>query len=302
MSGGLRSNVNRRAKFVRGSIASELAVNKAMAGVDIVYHLAADAREGLSFFRPLHIARTNYLGSVNLLRAAAIEGVDRFVFTSSMARYGTQKELPFVETQVPTPQDPYGLSKLSFEKHLEIYQETFGMDYCVLAPHNIYGPRQCMTDPYRNVLAIFMNRILQGKPPLIYGDGKQMRDFSYYSDCVDVISAAGWIKAARNDVFNIGPDEDPVTLNEVAKLIIEVTGYRGKAQHIPARPGEVKFAWCSSAKARRKLGYRTTVHLREGVERMWAWAKQGGPRKWKYLDELEIVNEHTPAIWKRKLM
>jgi UDP-glucose 4-epimerase len=147
-----------------------------------------------------------------------------------------------------------------------------------------------------------MNRILQGKPPLIYGDGKQMRDFSYYTDCVKVIAEAGWRRAGRNDVFNIGPDEDPVTLNEVARLVVEITGYRGKPRHIPARPGEVKFAWCSSNKARRKLGYRTTVHLEEGVERMWAWAKPGGPRAWKYLDSYEIENKYTPAVWRKKAM
>ena len=300
--GGLRSNVPKKATFVNGDVADEKAVDKAIKGVDIVYHLAADAREGLSFFKPTGIARTNYLGSVHLLRAAINQGVDRFVFTSSMARYGIQPKLPFVESMDPKPIDPYGLSKLSFERLLEIYRKAFGTEYCVLIPHNIYGPRQCMTDPYRNVLAIFMNRTMMGKPPLIYGDGKQVRDFSYYSDCVPVIERAGVDKGARNNFFNIGPDEDPVTLNEVADIIIGITGYKGKAQHIPARHGEVKFAWCSSKKARRVLGYRTTVHLHEGLERMWKWAKAGGARPWKYEDRLEIENEFTPPVWKKKLM
>src|SRR3972149_3635753 len=169
LSGGVRSNVNKRAKFVKGSTVSVNACDRAIADVDAVFHLAADAREGLSFFRPVHVANVNYTGSTNVLRAALNEGVERFVFTSSMARYGSQPKLPFVESMTPKPRDPYGLGKLAFEKLLEIYHDVLGLEYSILVPHNIYGPRQYMRDPYRNVIAIFMNRILQGKPPLVYG-------------------------------------------------------------------------------------------------------------------------------------
>lgn len=302
LSGGLRSNVNPRARFIQGSITSEKSVDRAMAGVDIVYHLAADAREGLSFFRPVHTASANFVGSSNLIRAAVMQGVDRFVFTSSMARYGSQRKLPFVETMAPTPQDPYGLGKLAVEKLLAIYQEVFGLDYSVLVPHNIYGPRQYMRDPYRNVIAIFMNRILMGKPPLVYGNGTQVRDFSYVSDCVPIIAKAGTSRGARNDVFNIGPDTDPLTLNELARRVLSVTGFKGPVRHLPARPGEVKFAWCSSRKARRLLGYRPRVELDDGLRSMWAWAKRRGPQPWSYLPRLEIENELTPRAWRDRLI
>jgi UDP-glucose 4-epimerase len=302
LSGGLRTNVNRKARFIEGSITSEKAVDQAMKRVDIVYHLAADAREGLSFFRPVHTANTNFVGSSNLIRAAVMQGVDRFVFTSSMARYGSQPKLPFVESMTPTPQDPYGLGKLMVEKLLAIYHEVFGLDYSVLIPHNIYGPRQYMRDPYRNVIAIFMNRILHGKGPLVYGDGKQVRDFSYVSDCVPVIAKAGTDRRALNDVFNIGPDSDPITLNELARRVIDVTGFDGRPAHLPARPGEVKFAWCSSSKARRLLGYRPRVGLDAGLKTMWGWAKAHGAQRWNYLPGLEIENELTPAAWRDRLI
>lgn len=297
LSGGDQDNVPRRAKFVYGSTTHKQAVNRAMKGVDVVYHLAADAREGLSFFRPVHVAQSNYVGSTNLLRAAINEGVERFVFTSSMARYGTQKVLPFVESMEARPQDPYGLGKLMFEKELEIYHDVFGLDYSVVVPHNIYGPRQFMRDPYRNVIAIFMNRILHGKPPLVYGDGKQTRDFSYVWDCVPVLARAGTDHKMANTVFNIGPDSDPISLNELAEHVISVSGFKGKAEHLPGRPGEVKFAWCSSAKAHELLGYRSEVSLWEGLTNMWAWAKKQGPRPWKWLKGLEIENELTPKVW-----
>jgi UDP-glucose 4-epimerase len=302
LSGGVRSNVNPKARFIKGSIASEAAVDHAMKGVDIVYHLAADAREGLSLFRPVHTANVNFVGSSNLIRAAVMGGVDRFVFTSSMARYGSQPKPPFVESTTPAPQDPYGLGKLAVEKLLAIYQEMFGLDFAVLVPHNIYGPRQYMRDPYRNVIAIFMNRILHGKPPLVYGDGKQVRDFSFVSDCVPIIAKAGTDKRARNDVFNIGPDSDPITLNELARRVITVTGFGGRPAHLPARPGEVKFAWCSSMKARRVLGYRPRVGLDVGLKTMWTWAKGQGPQRWSYLPRLEIENELTPAAWRDRLI
>ena len=302
LSGGLRENVNRRANFIKGSIVSPKAVDRAMKRVDVVFHLAADAREGLSFFRPVHIANVNYTGSSNLLRAALSFGVDRFVFTSSMARYGTQPTLPFVESMTPKPQDPYGLGKLAFEQLLEIYQKVFGLDYSVLIPHNIYGPRQYMRDPYRNAIAIFMNRILHGKPPLVYGDGRQVRDFSYVSDCVPIIAKAGTDRRAANEVFNIGPDTDPITLNRLAREVIRVTGFKGKAEHLPARPGEVKFAWCSSRRARTRLGYKHKVPLDEGLHAMWQWARNRGPQSWAYLPRFEIENELTPRVWRDRMI
>jgi len=242
------------------------------------------------------------VGSSNLLRAALLENVDRFVFTSSMARYGSQPKLPFVESMTATPQDPYGLGKLAFERLLEIYHNVFGLEYSILVPHNIYGPRQYMRDPYRNAIAIFMNRILHGKPPLVYGDGKQVRDFSYVTDCVPIIAKAGTHRRAANDVFNIGPDTDPITLNTLAREVIKVTGYKGKPEHLPARPGEVKFAWCSSRKARTKLGYKPKVPLEAGLKRMWTWAQEQGPQPWAYLPKFEIENELTPRAWRERLI
>ena len=302
LSGGYVDNVPKGAKFVRASITNRAACEGVMEGVDIVYHLAAHAAEGQSVFCPIHNAETNYIGSLNLVVAAINHNVKRFVFTSSMARYGEQKELPMHEGQNRIPEDPYGITKASFEHVLEIFAKVYGFEHVILVPHNIYGPRQNLADPYRNVVGIFINRILRGKPPIVYGDGLQKRAFSYIDDCTPYVMKAGFQKDVVGEIINIGPDEEPTTVKELAKIIIEEMDFKEDEIHMPARPQEVKYAYCSADKARKLLGYKTTTTLREGVKKFVAWAKGKGPQQLQYWDQFEIKSKKIPEVWSKKLL
>jgi UDP-glucose 4-epimerase len=302
LSGGYLENVDTRATFVRASITDARVCDFAVEDIEIIYHVAAHAAEGQSIFCPIHNAMTNYIGSLNLFVAAINHDVKRIVFTTSMARYGTQDELPMVETQMRKPQDPYGVTKVATEQVLEIFSKVYGFEHVIIVPHNIYGPRQNLADPYRNVVGIFMNRVLKNKPPIIYGDGEQVRAFTYVDDCTPYLAKAGFAKNVVGEVINIGPDEEPITVKRLAELIIEISGFKGEPIYMPERPNEVKYAWCSADKARKLLGYKTTVPIKEGLTRMWNWAKTIGPQKLRYWDEFEIKTDKIPEVWAKKML
>ena len=150
------------------------AVKNVMKGVNVVYHCAATAHEGLSVFSPYEITKNNYLASISIFTAAVNEKVKRIIFCSSMARYGDQKT-PFSENMKPKPVDPYAISKVAAEEVLANLCELNNIEWVIAVPHNIIGPRQKYDDPFRNVISIMINRMLQGKAPIIYGDGEQQR-------------------------------------------------------------------------------------------------------------------------------
>jgi len=274
-----------------------------MRGVDVVYNCAALAYEGLSVFSPYTVIESIIGASTAVFSAAIKAGVKRIVHCSSMARYGALVP-PFTEDMQCFPQDPYGIAKLATEKVLWNLSRVHGFEYVIAVPHNIYGPRQKYDDPYRNVAAIMMNRCLQGKYPIIYGDGNQKRCFSFIDDCLSCLIKLGDLtrKDVVGQVINIGPDEEQVTINELAGQIMEITGISGIPAHVPGRPQEVREAVCSSDKARELLGYRTTTSLQYGLEIMCGWMTERGTREFKYHLPLEIVTEKTPKTWTERLM
>ena len=188
LSGGFRDYVPAGVKFVRGSITDVALVQKLHAGhkFEHVFHLAAYAAEGLSHFIKHFNYTNNLLGSVNLINAAVNHNVKCFVFASSIAVYG-RNQVPMTEEAVPQPEDPYGIAKYAVELDLKEAHEMFGLNYIVFRPHNVYGENQNLGDRYRNVIGIFMNQIMQGRPMTIFGDGKQTRAFSYIDDVAPVI-------------------------------------------------------------------------------------------------------------------
>jgi len=300
LSGGYLSNVNPKAEFIKGDLQSAKVCRKAVEGVDMVYHLAAHAAEGQSLFCPVYNAKSNYIGFLQLLEAAINSDVKVFVHTSSMSVYGHQKEMPMREDQPYNPKDPYAVGKAAIEQLLLIYSELFGLKYTILIPHNVYGERQNLNDPYRNVISIFINRVLQGKPPIIFGDGTQTRAFTYVRDCTPYIAKAGFTSEAFGERINIG-SEEVTTINEVARIVLEETGRTDlRPVHAPPRPMEVKHAYCSSEKARRILDYKTTTPLRIGIRKMVDWVRREGPRSFKYWNRLEITKK-APEVWTKKL-
>ena len=184
MIGGDLQNLPEGIQFEEADCGDVERMKRLLTDVDLVYHCGAIATEGLSVFSPAIIAKHVYENTAGLLAAAASKRVKRFVYCSSMARYGHGKP-PFTEDQRPAPVDPYGIAKYAGELLVQNVCDTHGLEYVIAVPHNIIGPKQKYDDPYRNVASIMINRMLQGKQPIIYGDGEQNRSFSFVQDCVD---------------------------------------------------------------------------------------------------------------------
>lgn len=175
------------------------------------------------------------------------------------------------------------------------------MELVVAVPHNIIGPRQKYDDPYRNVASIMINLMLQGRQPIIYGDGTQKRCFSFVQDDIDCLKKLAFQDNVVGETINIGPDEEFVTINELAETIADLLDFDLKPIYMPGRPQEVKLATCSADKARRLLGYNTQYTLRQGLSEMIDYIKQKGTKKFRYHLDVEIVNDKTPETWKNKL-
>ena len=267
---------------------------------EVLYVLHAHAAEIQSIFNPVYTTMVNYIGFLNLLVPAINEGVKTVVATTSMAVYGDNPHLPFSETEPANPEDPYGITKAATERLLYVYGKEFGFNWVVIRPHNIFGPRQDISNPYRNVLGIWMNRIMQGKPPIIYGDGLQKRAFTYIDDCTRYIAEAAFTSKAYGEMINIG-SEAVTTLNYACEKVVEAMETDIRPVHGPPRPAEVKNAWCSSDKARMLLGYETTTSLKDGLKKMATWAKSVGPQEFDYWiwDDWE-VKRHVPDVWRLK--
>jgi UDP-glucose 4-epimerase len=301
MIGGDLQNLPEGIEFKEADCGDVEAMKPLLAGVDLVYHCGAIATEGLSVFSPAIIAQHVYGNTAGLLAAAASKKVNRFVYCSSMARYGKGKA-PFDETQPAAPVDPYGIAKYAGELLVRNICETHGMEYVIAVPHNIIGPRQKYDDPYRNVASIMINRMLQGKQPIVYGDGGQKRCFSFVQDCVAPLLRMGSLPGLSGEVINIGPDEEAATINQLARLLAELLKFDLKPIYVPDRPREVKLATCTADKARKLLAYKTKVSLRDGLLSIIDWIKAHGTKPFEYHLPIEIDSPLVPATWRDRLL
>jgi len=297
--GGYRDNIPEGVDFITADLDNPPHIFE---GVDLVVHTACTAYEGLSVFSPSLVVRNTMQITTNVMSMCLKYGVKKIVHMSSMARYGTQDVVPFTEDMLPKPQDPYGIAKYGAEMIIRNLSETHGMDYAILVPHNIIGPRQKYDDPYRNVASIMANRMLQNKQPVIYGDGNQMRCFSFMQDVINPLMLACETSAVDGQVTNIGPDEEFVTINELAERIANIIGFDLDPIYMPGRPQEVKHANCSADKARQLLGYNTTTTLNDGLTQLVEWIDQRGVKAFDYHLPLEFVTDKTPKTWTDKLL
>lgn len=297
LSGGFRDNVNPAAAFVEGSINDVQLIDRLFNehNFDYVFHLAAYAAEGLSHFIKRFNYENNLIGSVNLINASVNHNVKCFVFTSSIAVYGAG-QLPMSEDMIPRPEDSYGIAKYAVELELKASHEMFGLNYIIFRPHNVFGQRQNIGDKYRNVIGIFMNNIMNGKPMTIFGDGEQQRAFTYISDVAKTIAGSIFEEKALNQVFNIGGDE-AMTVNKLAELVANAMDVEPKIEHLPPR-NEVKNAYSDHSKVKKFFGYETTVSIQNGVRRMAEWAKKAGPRESREFTNIEIP-KNLPPSWKQ---
>ena len=299
MIGGYSDNVPKEIDFHNFDCCNLKIMNEIMKNVDVVYHCAATAHEGLSVFSPYEIGKNNFLASSSVFSASISNKVKRIIFCSSMARYGSQKT-PFTEDMTPKPVDPYGISKVASEDLLKNLCELNNIEWVIAVPHNIIGPRQKYDDPFRNVVSIMLNRILQKQPPIIYGDGNQKRCFSYIDDCLSCLIPMLDQKNLNKQIINIGPDEEFVTINKIFEICSNITGSNFNPIYKKDRPREVKHATCSANKARKLLNYKTTTDLISGVERTFKYIKKRGSKPFDYHIDIEIKNHLTPETWTKK--
>ena len=299
MIGGYKDNIPKNIKFHNIDCCDFEKVKVVMSNVEVVYHCAATAHEGLAVFSPFEITKNNYLASVSIFSAAINHKVKRIIFCSSMARYGGQIT-PFLESMKATPVDPYAISKVAAEDVLINLCELNNVEWVIAVPHNIIGPRQKYDDPFRNVVSIMINRMLQGKAPIIYGDGEQKRCFSYIDDCLSCLIPMLDQKNLNKEIINIGPDEEFVTINKIAEICSNITGANLPPIYKPGRPKEVKHATCSADKARKLLNYKTSVSLNDGIQKTFDYIKKRGTKPFDYNIEIEIKNELTPKTWTKK--
>lgn len=286
-----------------------------LSGVDVLYHCAATAHEGLSVFSPSFITKNIYEASVSVFSAAIQAGVKRIVYCSSMARYGEgygvhhidleTREIhmqapPFEEFFKTIPVDPYGIAKVAAEQTLKSLASVHGIEYVIAVPHNIIGVRQNYTDPFRNVASIMINRMKQGKQPIIYGDGRQTRCFSPIGDVVDIMARFATEEGISGQVFNVGPDDDEISIMKLANKIAAILNFEIMPIFLPDRPLEVKHAVCSSDKIRKQFGYERIQSLDDCLKEMCDSIE---PKPFNYDNlPLEIVSDKTPQSWSRRLM
>jgi len=299
--GGYEDNVPTDMEFYKTDCNDLDSMMKITEGTDILYHCAAHPYEGLSVFSPSMVTNSVFQATSTTLSAFTQNRGERFVFCSSMARYG-MNQTPFTEDMDTRPQDPYAIAKVAAEELTKLMSRIHEFEYSIAVPHNIYGPKQKYDDPFRNVAAIFINKMLMGEQPKIYGDGNQRRCFSYIGDDVPLLSDLGFNPIASGEIINIGPDDEFVTINYLAETIAEIIGFDLKPEYYPERPQEVQEANCSANKARKLFGFSPKYTLRDGLEEMVAWVQERGPKKFDYHLPVEIVNGNTPKTWSKKIM
>ena len=297
LSGGFRENVNPNATFVEGSILDVELINKLCEQYSFtyIYHLAAYAAEGLSHFIKRFNYQNNLIGSVNLINAAVNYNIKRFIFTSSIAVYG-ENQLPMHEGLTPRPEDSYGIAKYAVEQELIASKRLFDLDYTIFRPHNVYGELQNISDRYRNVIGIFMNKIMHGESLIIFGDGEQTRAFTHIGDVAPHIASCVDIPETSCEIFNLGSDKH-VSVNKLADLVMSAMEKEVSVKYYQARD-EVKHAYCTHEKFQGVFDTTSEIELIEGLYRMATWAKSVGARPATDFDEIEVT-KNLPDAWKK---
>jgi UDP-glucose 4-epimerase len=295
LSGGYRRNINLAATWYRETLTDGPAVDRVFAdfGPQVVIHCAAYAAEGLSHWMRRYCFEQNLVSWAELANASARRGVRRIVTLSSMSVYGSQ-QVPFTEDLTPSPEDPYGAGKAAVEADLRALGHVQGIEWIIVRPHNVYGPRQNLADPYRNVIGIFMRQALTGAPLTVFGDGLQTRAFSYIEDVAPAIATIA-TGDRHGYVVNVGGDE-PVTILDAAHSVLQVTESPAGIVHLPTRY-EVRDAYCRHDVLRDVLGSWSPTPMTVGLPRMAEWASTltiGPLRQYDY-----EVDRNLFAAWQR---
>ena len=296
LSGGYKENIHNKVLFYernlfKDSIKDIFKKHK----IDYVFHFAAYAAEGLSPFVRQFNYLSNTVATANIINECIANNVKRLIFTSTMAVYGHGSP-PFDEEDLPKPIDPYGIAKYACEMDIAVAGEQHNLDWCIIRPHNVYGIKQNIWDKYRNVLGIWMNQHLQGKPFSIFGDGKQTRNFSYIDDCLEPLWRSATQDNCSKQIINLGGTK-AFSINEAADTLKEVIGSASKI-HLQARH-EVHEANPTYSKSENLLNYKDSTSLKDGLTEMWNWAKDQPKRDVFTWDEFEL-DKGIYKFWKNK--
>jgi UDP-glucose 4-epimerase len=267
------AGLERRIELVRGDLNDAAAVARAVQGVEVVFHHAALASVPRSIDDPVGTNRANVDGTLALLVAARTAGARRVVYAASSSAYGDQPGFPRRETMSPQPLSPYAVSKLSGEYYVQVFGLCYGLETVCLRYFNVFGPRQDPNSQYAAAIPRFITRLLDGLPPVVYGDGEQSRDWTYVANVVHANLLAAEAPGATGRVINVACGQT-VSVNGVIAAIQRVLGTRLATQHEPPRPGDVRMSDADIALAREALGYEALVNFEEGLRLTIAWFRE----------------------------
>lgn len=264
-----------RLTFIKASILDEAALAKATEGCRYVFHQAALGSVPRSVEQPVLYTQVNIVGTQNVLEAAKKAGVKRVMFAASSSAYGDSPTLPKIETMPPLPKSPYAAGKLAGEALMRCYASSYGLDTASLRYFNIFGYRQNANSAYAAVIAAFAKALVAGKPPVIFGDGEQSRDFTFVHNAVHAnLLAARCEKPVGGEVINIACG-GRITVNELASQMASIFGRPDlKAQHLEDRAGDVKHSLADLTLAGRLLGYKPIVPFAAGLKPTVEWYRQ----------------------------
>lgn len=259
--------------FIKGDINDDIAVAKAVEGVDIVFHQAALPSVPRSVEDPLETHRVCVNGTVNMLIKSRDAGVRRFIYAASSSAYGDQPVLPKVETMRPDPLSPYAAAKLAGELYCRAFNNVYGLETVALRYFNVFGPRQNPASMYSGVISRFIDALMTDQTPVIFGDGEQSRDFTYVANVVDANIKAAQTTKGLGETMNAA-NGDRITLNELLEVLQKITGKPdAAAEHQPSRNGDVKDSQADNRRAVECIDYQQLVGLEEGLKNTIDWWK-----------------------------
>jgi nucleoside-diphosphate-sugar epimerase len=257
-------------EFLEGDLADLEVARRAMDGVEIVLHQAAIPSVPRSVNDPIASNRANVDATLNVLVAARDAGVRRVVYAASSSAYGDTPTLPKHEAMPPAPRSPYALQKLVGEQYMTLFATLYGLETVSLRYFNVFGPRQDPSSPYSGVISLFIRALLEGRPPVVYGDGEQTRDFTYVANVVDGVLRACEAPGVSGAVINLATG-GRISLNALLDALRAITGARVAARHAPPRPGDVRDSQADISRARELLGYEPIVPFEEGLRLTVEW-------------------------------
>jgi len=257
-------------EFIEGDLADIGVAHRAAAGVDYVLHQAAIPSVPRSVSDPITSNRANIDATLSILVAARDAGVKRLVYAGSSSAYGDQPTLPKREDMPTRPLSPYALQKLVGEQYLSLFTKLYGLDTVTIRYFNVFGPRQDPSSPYSGVISLFMKALLEGRQPVIYGDGEQTRDFTYVANVVDGVLRACHAPGIAGEVMNVATG-GRISLNELLRTLCDLVGVKTEAVFKEPRAGDVRDSQADIARANALTGYVPVVDLREGLQRTLAW-------------------------------